>query len=297
MQSKFDDLRRKVHLYLPQSQQTIVVAEPLAKQRINLVNRLFALFTVGDANTQQMTTENIKSRYLLIKSYIDSCILETPQKTPTFDEYYNLILPVIELLATLNMIETNQTCKHCGKTQKIILTYDLGLFSNPEQNNIAEIIRNIRENFEIYDPIAPLEFILPEKSFDPKQIEKPYDNFTIRITVGYPLITLNFEDMINPPIANFEYIHSLYIFENGPQEKVKLMYNAQNPPQNNPLRELPESLTRVITRFIQKEIEPFARERISVKYTYTCQECGSKNTEDFNAIDHFFGSLIAVQSQ
>jgi len=100
------------------------------------------------------------------------------------------------------------------------------------------------------------------------------------------LACINIEDVINAPFTNFEYVHSLYIFETGPQEKIKLMYNATSG-NVSVLRDLPESLVKIITRKLNKAIEPYRQERINVKYMFTCQECGNQNELHLNLYNIF----------
>jgi len=117
------------------------------------------------------------------------------------------------------------------------------------------------------------------------------ENLDIRIKVGFPLACINIEDAINAPFTNFEYVHSLYVFETGPQEKIKLMYNATSG-NTSVLRDLPESLVKIITRKLNKAIEPYRQERINLKYMFTCQECGNQNEVTFEPVQHFFSIFI-----
>jgi hypothetical protein len=290
--SKFEELRKRIRVYLPQSNQYVTVKEPLAKQRINIMNNLLALQTAGNVDKEEKSLERIKFLYKIIDNYIENCVEEYDQVSQkiTLEEKHYLILPIIELLATLTVIEVKEYCSKCNSENNFVLTYDLNLFNDPNID-ILEHIKNLREQFEIEKPIYPLIFELPEKTLEPTDININVENLDIRIKVGFPLACINIEDVINAPFTNFEYVHSLYIFETGPQEKIKLMYNATSG-NVSVLRDLPESLVKIITRKLNKAIEPYRQERINLKYMFTCQECGNQNEITFEPIQHFFNIFI-----
>ena len=289
--SKFEELRKRVKLFMPQSNQYVIIKEPLAKQRLQILNNLIGLQTAGKVNEDEQSLERIKFLYSVINNYIDACIEELDAKKLTFEEKYNLILPVIELLGTMSAIEVKDICSFCNSENSFVLTYDLNLFNDPNSDMVA-YIRNLRESLDIDKPVYSLMFVLPDSTLEPKEISfnLPGTNLEFRMVIGYPLACISIDNLTNPPFANFEHIHKMYVFETGEQEKIKLMYTACESDLSG-LKELPESITRILTKKLNSIVEPYKQQRITVKYNWTCMECHKNNEKEFNAIEHFFLNL------
>ena len=304
----FNDLRQKLDVLLPNTNKVITVIEPVAKQRLGFLNKLIALNTRGDV-TQENINEKIQELvYETLINYIKQNVnTKDEMDIMLYDANDMLVfaLTLIEFMANNWFVNAEKECMHCKHNNKFRLVFEPGVLQNPSMS-YTDRIMSIKQTFEIEDSnFIPLYAYLPEKTLEPRKIEKPIGNdFILTMDIYYPLLQFIHDSIVHKDItlSNLAYLHSCKI-TNKDNTKILLAYNAFIKIHNKTstelvkqLNELPESIYKTIQQEINKYADYYQKEHnISFKYNFVCSNCGKENKEvEFNITEHFFGYLVGA---